>query len=241
MKNLAILFCSLRPSSKNIETNDLREIEYLNCLKQLIRVIPKNFDIVITENTIDEIDNIKNDELKKLLEIRNTVYLGSSQNNTENIGWGELSMLYNLLDKFSLDKYNFISYVTARRIYTCPYVFEKTNLLKKDALISNPDFYYLDGNYLINPKKGLYNDMFFSMRSEVMIKYANFAKNIIIKNPKYIRYNFIRKKPVGSEQILYEFIKNMKVSYEYLDWLGIIRNQNINIKDYFNIQNFHIC
>ncbi|CAN1593520.1 hypothetical protein MCEMKE138_00236 [Candidatus Pelagibacterales bacterium] len=241
MKNLALAFCSLRPINYKKKINDFREIEYLNCLKQLLRIIPKNFDIIICENTIDKIDDINNDELKILLKNNNTLFLGSVFNNIKNIGMGELTMLYHSLKKCSLKKYKFISYISARKIYTCPYVFEKTNSLKKDTLISNPNFLYLTGKYFLNPKKELFNDMFFSMKKKFMIKYANFAMTIVKKNPKFLRYNLIKKKPAGSEQILFEFIKKEKLSYEYLDWLGIIRNQVIDSKDYFNIKNFHIC
>lgn len=241
MNNLALAFCSLRPANLDIQTNNLRELEYLCCLEQLIRIIPKNFDIIICENTIDKIDDIKNNKLKSFLKNNDTFFLGSVFNNIKNIGMGELTMLYNCLKKFPLDKYKFISYVSARKIYTCPYVFERTNTLEKDALISNPNFLYLNGEYLVNPKKELFNDMFFSMRKEFMIKYANFAQTIIKKNPKFLRYNLIRKKPAGSEQILFDFIKKSKLSYEYLDWLGIVRNQITDKEDYFNINNFHIC
>lgn len=239
MKNLALVFCSLRPANLDLKKNNLRELEYLYCLEQLQRVIPKNFDMLICENTIDNVEDIKNDDLRLLLLKNNTFFTGSVYNNFKNIGWGELLMLYNSLKKFPTSKYKFISYISARKIYTCPYVFEKTNTLKKNALISNPDFLYLDGKYLENPK-GLYNTMFFSMKRKFMIKYAHFAHEIIQKKKSFIRYNLIRKKPAGSEQILFEFIKKTKVSYEYIDWLGIVRYQN-NDKNDSSIKYFHIC
>jgi len=238
MKNLALAFCSLRPANLDIKTNNLRELEYLCCLEQLYRVIPKNFDILICENTIDNEEDIRNDDLRLFLQKNNTFFTGSVYNNFSNIGWGELLMLYNSLKKFPTSRYKFISYITARRIFTCPYVFEKTNTLKKNALISNPDFLYLDGKYL-KKTGGLYNDMFFSMKRKFMIKYAHFAYEIIQKKKSFISYNLIRKKPAGSEQILFEFIKKTKVSYEYLDWLGLVRCQTNDGKN--NSKNFHIC
>ena len=240
MKNLAILFCSIRPSNKKNKINDFREIEYLNCLKQLKRVIPKNFDILICENTIDKMDEIINTELKSFLQDNKAIFMGSINNNTDNIGFGELLMLYNSLKFFDKKKYRFISYISARKIFTCPYVFERTNTLKKDILISNPDFLFLNGKYRINPKKGLYNDMFFSMKKKFIIEYANFAYQLINKKIKFFRYNLIRKKPAGSEQILFEYIKKKKLSYDYLDWLGIVRNES-GSDNFININNFHIC
>ena len=244
MKNLVLVFCSFRPINYKKRINDLREIEYLICLKQLLRVLPRNFDITICENTIDKIGDIKNNELQVLLKNHNTFFLGSEYNNTENIGMGELIMLYYSLKKFPLKKYKFISYFSGRKLLTCPYVFERTNTLTKDALISNPNFLYLNGEYKISYKKETYNSMFFSMKKKFMIKYSNFAMTIVKKNPKFLRYNLIQKKPSGSEQILFEFFKKKKLSYEYLDWLGIVRKQKwqaVNKKDCLNAQNFHIC
>ena len=85
MKNLAILFCSIRPSNKKNKINDFREIEYLNCLKQLKRVIPKNFDILICENTIDKMDEIINTELKSFLQDNKAIFMGSINNNIDKI------------------------------------------------------------------------------------------------------------------------------------------------------------
>ena len=63
MKNLALGFCSLRPVQLPEDVCDAREKEYLICLKQLIRVLPESFDLLVCENTIDSPDQIKNQEL----------------------------------------------------------------------------------------------------------------------------------------------------------------------------------
>ena len=216
----------------------MREIEYLKCLNQIKRVIPKNFDILICENTINKENEISNNELKSLLKDNNSFLMGSIDNNTENIGFGELMMLHSSLIKVPVNDYNFISYITARRIFTCPYVFEMTNNCVKDALISNPDFLYLNGQYVKVEKQGLYNDMFFSMRTKHMIEYANFAYKII-KNKNSI-YNLIKRK-TGSEHILFEYVKKNKLSCQYLDWLGIIRNDWRKGDNFLDFNNFHLC
>ena len=242
MKNLVIAFCSLRPGHIDQKTNDFREFEYLICLKQLIRMIPKNFDIQICDNTIDDANDISNVDLKLFLNKNNTFFTGSKNNiDTQNIGMGELLMLYNSLKNISLNEYNFICYLTARRYFTCPYVFEKTNNLQKDALISNPDFLFLNGEYRINPKKDLYNDMFFSMKAGHIFEYANFAYEIIQKKTKPFKFNPFKKNTLGSEQILFKYIKNKNLSFEYLNWLGMIRNDWRKGDNIFDINNFHIC
>ena len=105
---------------------------------------------------------------------------------------------------------------------TNPWLFEKVNSMKNDALISNPPFLFLSNNYnfkYTEPTNNLYNDMFFVLRSELMIKYVIFSKN-------NIDYNL--KNHIGSEQNLYKFINNNNIMYEYLDCLGLIR---IDYKD----------
>jgi hypothetical protein len=74
-----------------------------------------------------------------------------------------------------------------------------------------------------------------------MLEYSEFAKEIINKKIEFFRYNLIRKKPAGSEQILFEYIKKKKLSYDYLDWLGIIRNERKKSNKFLSINNFHVC
>lgn len=233
MKHLALGFCSLRPIQLPVEVNDAREQDYLICLKQLKRVLPDSFDLIICENTIDDPDQIKNDELRELLSESEMCATGSKSNiGTKNKGMGELLMLKTALEETNLDNYKNISYITARRFFTCPYVFERTERLEKKALLSNPDFAFLNGNFVESHKKGLYNDMFFSMNSSVMLDYANYAL-------EHMRVDLSQH--LGSEQILYNFVKRNKIEYEWINWLGMIRNdweRNGNVLD---VNNFHVC
>ena len=233
MKNLALAFCSLRPVQLSEQVCDVRENEYLICLKQLIKILPESFDLLVCENTIDDPDQIKSEELRELLSETEMCTTGSGGNiGTTNKGMGELLMLKTALDETDLDNYENISYITARRMFTCPYVFERTENLKKQALLSNPDFSFLNGSYLKNPKDGLYNDMFFSMKTSVMNDYANYAM-------KYIEENTTLA--LGSEQLLYNFIKENDHDFEWLDWLGMIRNDWARNGEVLDINNFHIC
>ena len=148
MKNLAIGFSSIRPVQIPEEICDAREEEYLKCLKQLKRVLPKSFDFLLCENTIDDPNQIKNDELRSFLAETEMCAMGSESNiGTSNKGLGELLQLKTALDQVKVDDYENISYVTTRGIYTNPYVFEKTENLEVQALLSNPDFVFLNGTY----------------------------------------------------------------------------------------------
>lgn len=233
MKNLALGFCSLRPVQLPKDVCDARENEYLICLKQLIRVLPESFDLLVCENTIDNPDQIKNEELRDLLSETEMCVTGSESNiGTTNKGMGEILMLRTALNETHLDNYENISYITARRFFTCPYVFERTENLEKHALISNPDFAFLNGNFDESYKVGLYNDMFFSMKTSVMNDYANYAMS-------YIKETQVPT--IGSEQLLYNFVNDNHLEYEWLNWLGIIRNDWERNNTKLDINNFHVC
>jgi hypothetical protein len=233
MKNLALGFCSIRPLQLSEDVNDGREEEYLICLKQLKRVLPESFDLLICENTIDDPDQIKNDELRELLSESELCAVGSEANiGTKNKGMGELLMLKSALDETDLDNYKNISYITARRFFTCPYVFERTERLEKQALLSNPDFAFLNGKFVESHKQGLYNDMFFSMNASVILDYANYAMDHIESNTN---------QEIGSEQLLFNFVKENKVTYEWLDWLGMVRNDWERNRKVLDVNNFHVC
>lgn len=231
MRNLALAFCSLRPIQLSEKVNDHREQEYLNCLKQLQRVLPESFDLVVCENTIDDEDQLKSDELKEFLSGCEMVATGSGGNiGTQNKGMGELLMLKTALEESDLDNYENISYITARRFFTCPYVFERTERLEKKALLSNPDFVFLNGKFVESHKQGLYNDMFFSMKTSTMVDYSEYALNHIGKN-----------QPLGSEQILYNFVVENQIEFEWLKWLGMIRNDWERNNNVIDVDNFHVC
>ena len=233
MKNLALAFCSIRPSQYPDNVCDNREKEYLRSLKQLQRVLPKSFDLLVCENTIDDAGQIKNDELRDFLNDTEMCATGSESNmGTANKGMGELTLLKSGLDQIDPDDYENIAYVTGRQFYTCPYVFERTERLEKDALLSYPDFVFLDGRVQENEKGKLFNDMFFSMKSDKMVMYADFSIQ---------RMDYNLQNQIGSEYNLYDFVERNNIEYEWLDFLGLIRNdwqRNNNASD---ISNYHVC
>ena len=233
MKNLALAFCSLRPVQLSEQVNDAREKEYLISLSQLKRVLPNSFDMVICENTIDNPQQIKNNDLRTFFENSEMCSLGSEGNiGTKNKGMGELLMLKTALEQTDLDNYENIAYVTGRHFFTCPYVFEKIENLEKQALVSNPDFYFLNGNFIGSHKEGLYNDMFFSMKSSVMVGYADYAMSNL---------NSAISQHTSSEQLLFNYINQNDIEYEWLDWLGLVRNAWDITGNVVDINNLHVC
>ena len=73
--------------------------------------------------------------------------------------------------------------------------------------------------------------MFFSMKSKYMVEYAENSMEQLNTN---------LSKQIGSEYNLYNFVQKNNIDYEWIEWLGIIRNAweiNGNTSD---LSNFHI-
>ena len=213
MKNF--IFCS---SAFHIPyySHNIRENEYYYCLKQLKRMIPENFTIVVCDNTVKNIDDIKSQQLKNLL--KTVIFLCLDRNiGTQNIGMGELDQLIYTSQKINFNDYDKVVYFTLRKLVTNPWIFEKVNDMKKDALICNPEFLHLTNNYNFrysSASPNLYNDMFFCLSSKLMLEYVEYSKNNIIYN---LQNN------IGSEKNLYNFITKRNIDYEWLKCLGLIR------------------
>jgi len=230
-KNLVTVFCSLRPEQLSSEVNQARELDYLMCLSQLLRVVPQNFDMVFCDNTVDGLDGINNQRLREVFGSKDHLFLRQNIG-TVNKGMGEIHMLKACSSAVDFSSYDKVSYCTGRKIFTCPYVFERTNSMKKPGLISNPDFMYLDGRFHETEKRGMFNDMFFSLTGNLMKEYADWS---------YSRISDNIKNHVGSEQNLYTFIIERNIEYEWLDWLGVIRNDWAVTGIPFHLDNFHVC
>ena len=196
-------------------------------------MLPKSFDLLVCENTIDDSSEIKDDELRDFLSDTEMCATGSESNvGTSNKGMGELALLKSGLNEIDPDEYENIAYVTGRQFYTCPYVFERTERLEKDALLSYPDFVFLDGRVQENEKGRLFNDMFFSMKSDKMVMYADYSM-------QQMDYNI--ENQVGSEYNLYDFVERNNIEYEWLDFLGLIRNDWQRNNNALDISNYHVC
>ena len=213
MKNL--IFCSAAFHVPQY-SHEKRENEYYFCLKQLKRMLPENFDIVVCDNTVKDINNIKNNNLKQLLS--SVQFLCLRRNiGQANLGMGELDELIYTSSQINFKNYDKIVYFTLRKIVTNPWIFEKVNAMKKNALICNPEFLHLNNNYKFRyspATPNLYNDMFFALSAKLMLDYVNYSK-------KRIQFNLQNR--VGSEQNLYKFINERKIDYEWLKCLGLIR------------------
>ena len=197
------------------DASGLRMEEYAICYEQLKRVIPNNFDLIFIDNTVSHIIDIKNSRLVGAL--GDTPCLFYNHNiGLQNKGLGELEMMITTQKKIDFTSYKNVVYLTGRRFITCPYVFERTDkLMDRDILVGNQP--------IINPFSGvqypsgvdMFGDMFFSMSSQKIIEYCKYVEDILkIETPL----------DIGSEQILYSFIKKHNYEFEEIKHLGFVRN-----------------
>lgn len=232
MRNLALIFCSIRPQQLSEHIKDQREIEYYNCIKQIQRILPKSFDMIVCENTIDHPEEIKNSDIRSYFNELEIISLGSGDNiGKRNKGCGELLMLHKSLQEFDISQYDHISYVTGRRLWTCPYAFERTASSSYDAVVVQNDHIYLNGVVRCNERNN-FNDTYFSMKSSLMKEYSDYSMN---------RIEELSEKHISSEINLYDFIEEKKINHEILNWLGLVRNEWERSGNPLDINNFHIC
>lgn len=214
--NLILGFCSITPEQYTLEFNNERIKEYTISINQLKRMKPDNFNLLLIDNTYYSVNN--------------NGFIHINQNKgLNNRGLGELDMLKHIMIndwEEIIKNYEIICYVTARHFFTSPYFFNKVNDLEREALIGNPDFVYLNGEIAQTEKKGMYNDMAFAMKKNIMKQYAD-SINIDTK--------------IGSEQLLYNFINKNKIDYEWYGWIGIIRNDWQRTGNIFDLRNYHAC
>jgi hypothetical protein len=225
---------SIFPAQLSRREHMRRLTEYRAAIARITQVININlWSIIICENTFDGSEI----ELRKLLNLKvDSIPILKLSKNTgaENKGIGELDMMTQATDKFSdlLKHSTTVSYMTGRHIVANDQIFKLTESLVEDALISNPDFFYLDGRTRISEKNGLFNDMFFSMRSEQFLLFVEEFKR---------RRTLLIRNRTGSEQFLYSFITENKISYSWMNHLGLIRREIRRKYIFFKRSELHIC
>ena len=73
--------------------------------------------------------------------------------------------------------------------------------------------------------------MFFSMKTISIVEYAEYSMNELNNN---------LANQIGSEYNLYNFVTKNNIDYEWVDWLGIIRNAWEISGNTSDLSNFHI-
>lgn len=217
-KNLILCFSSLRPNNFPKDKLFDREANYNLSLKWLLKSLPDNWDIIYNDNSLSSLDELQNLELKQQLMDLN-VMLHNNNHGEINKGAGEHDMCKKSFLSINKDDYKWVTYFTARHIIPNSWYFDLLNKFDNyNCIMSNPDFDMLSNCKTLLSAPNNYNDMLFSMKSNV---FKEFVDSINIETLK--RYN------KNSEKHLFEFVNNKyKDSTRHLEHLGILRN-DLNI------------
>ena len=195
-------------------------------------------DLNVYENVMEGMS-----EAKKLVDDFNTISLKFSEDLTDEemnetiVKQGELQEQIDSMDAWDLDRkaeiaMDALSLPPADASISHLSGGEKRRVALAQLLLSNPDFLFLDGRLTESYKGSLYNDMFFSMKTKCMVEYAEHSM---------IELNNNLSNHIGSEQNLYNYITMNDIDYEWLDFLGLIRNDwEINGQT-LDVSNYHIC
>ncbi len=215
LKNIIFCFSSIHPQGFSKTQIIDRENNYNLSIEWLLKIIPKNWDIVYNENTLESINDLANTSLKDKLSNVNIILHKNNEGQT-NKGAGEHDMCRRCFNSIDYTQYNWIVYFTARHIIPNSWYFD--NLEKDfqsfDAVMSNPKFFYL--NYMQTDfTKNLYNDMIFSMKS---LTFKKFVDSINVDKLKHLHKS--------SENHLYDFINENNINKKEINYLGILRNDH---------------
>jgi hypothetical protein len=179
-------------------------------------VAQRDWRVIFCENTLSE--GALRGMLTQCGLPSDTPYSSLSRNlGSKNKGLGELDMLTQALQQHSrvIERSETVSYFTGRRLMSNHFLLERTESLRKDALLSNPNFVGLDGQVVLaSVEQNLFNDMFFSMRTNVILAYSEYFQRLVASREPIT---------IGSEQILFNYVRDNRIDYEWIHSLGLIR------------------
>ncbi len=230
-KNSVLLFfVSLEPGGYSRRRIKNRYSDYFASLNRLIQLgVHESTQLIICENTVGIEKQHKFWQLASQFPISESMNLGR-----ENKGFGELSMARKAVEDFPdlFPQPGKVIWMSGRHIATTRTIFEESHKFSEDALISNPDFFYLDGTVVETEKNGYINDMFFCMKTGLFLEYLDFFNEIS---------DTMKSNRFGSEQILSMFTNQKHSSTKMLAELGLLRREYKSFFWRFEKSNWHVC
>ena len=227
---LLLFFVSLEPRGYSRRRIRLRYEDYYASLGRLIQLgITDSIQIIVCENTVGIERSNKFCNLASVFPISRSDNLGLT-----NKGFGELSMALKALTDYPemFKNTNRVIWMSGRHIACTDSIFEEAKHFKEDVLVSNPDFFFLNGLTVHTKKNGYLNDMFFSMKKSTFLKYMDFYN----KNK-----TLMHEKNLGSEQMLCSFVTQYNLTTKNLTTLGLLRREYTTFFKRIEKSSWHIC
>ena len=230
-RNLLIFFASVVPEGISKKRKRERIKDYSRSLAIISEFAKKlDFDIHVVENTLGSLSNWISSGLYTEKNITFSFLLENS--GRINKGIGELDMAQYVLSQLDVKIYKKIIWFSGRHILTSEGILRFCLSAPADIVVSNPDFYFIDGDLVKSEKEGLLNDMMFAMSSNTFKEYISFFKASRIE---------MIQKNIGSEQHLYQFVNLNTHSIEWMIQIGVLRRDNRIKWRFFETSQWHFC
>lgn len=213
--NIVLAFASI-DVHKNNTLQENRYSIYLQSLNQLTRIIPTGTKLLVLENT-GFLRKHHNSKIANQLfsALRKIDVLSLSENSGKsNKGIGELDMLNAYLSDFKMNHIKRLVFATMRQIHLSPYAIDRILNSDKPLVLSNPDFFFLDGKKSHPGSTNQFNDMCFGGNLENIKQYSEYFRE---------RREMMMEARISSEQLLWRYVQDSRIDYETLDQLGIVR------------------
>ena len=229
-KPLLLFFVSLEPNGYSRRRIRARYADYFSSLRRLIQLgIVESNELIICENTVGMQRKHEFCNLASQFPISRSNNLGLM-----NKGLGELSMAAIAAGDFPelFENAEKVIWMSGRHIVCSEEIFKEAKFYSEDVLISNPDFFFLNGLIVQTEKDGYINDMFFSMKKPVFLKYLDFFRD---------NEHLMNENKLGSEQILHAFVSQNKLTAKHLSTLGLLRREYTPLLRRIEKSSWHVC
>jgi hypothetical protein len=233
-KPLLLFLMSLKPHGMGKRALQHRESDYSASLIRLKQLgILKSRNVIICENTCSSVADFLDSNLGGLANELN-ISISPVNEGSKNKGAGELSMALKAYKDFPelFEATDNVEFMSGRHILASPGLFHLASELKKDALVGNPDFFFLTGEIHLTEKNGMYNDMFFAMRKEFFLGYLNYFSN---------NKSEMIEKMINSESLLYKFCKLQNLELQWVDHFGLMRRDSRPFFRFWRRSTWHLC
>lgn len=230
-RSLLIFFASVVPEGISEKRTRERIKDYSRSLELISQYAKKlDFDVHVVENTVGSLSKWIS---YGLYVEKNIAFSFLSENSGgRNKGIGELDMARYVLSRLDVGVYKKVVWFSGRHILTSEAILRFYFSTSADVVVSNPDFYFIDGNIVKTEKEGLLNDMIFAMSSNAFSEYISVFNST--------RLELIRKN-LGSEQNLYQFVTSNTHSIEWVIQIGVLRRENRVKWGWFETSEWHFC
>ena len=230
-ENAIIFFASVSPRGFSDKKCAERIKDYSRSLEIISRYATElQIELRIVENTLASKNAWVNSGM--FFEEGIKIDFISENSGILNKGIGELDMAVFALSKWDITKFKKVIWFSGRHILTSENSLNRCLNSSAEVVVSNPDFYFLDGDKRATEKEGLLNDMMFAMSGQIFKNYISTFES---------RRTELVDKNVGSEQNLFQFVKDNGLTIDWMMHLGVLRREYVTKWRWFETSQWHFC